>query len=163
MVLKIAVFADSHHTIDRMLHVLHRTPVDAVFHLGDCVDDATDLSYCFPSLPFYCVSGNNDFAHLAPYQMQVTIERVPILLTHGHQYPASVRVEKLAFDARQAGAKLVFFGHTHSPHRSFVGDIFIANPGSIEYPRRSLPSWILLTTHGDGTFSVDLRIVDESL
>ena len=44
-----------------MYDAIERECPDAVFHLGDCYEDACDLRRSYPSLPVYAVLGNNDF------------------------------------------------------------------------------------------------------
>ena len=38
----------------------------------------------------------------------------------------------LYFAAQEADAKIVLFGHTHTPYNEYVNGIYILNPGSIK-------------------------------
>ncbi|MCC8169614.1 MAG: metallophosphoesterase family protein, partial [Oscillospiraceae bacterium] len=58
-----------------------------------------------------------------------------IFITHGHQYRVKYEHDfrTLAYRAAALNADLVVFGHTHTPHTSYVGSMTIINPGSISY------------------------------
>ena len=51
------------------------------------------------------------------------------LLGDGHQFGVKFGMQKLYYAARERGAKLCLFGHTHEPYSDFDEDFFMVNPG----------------------------------
>lgn len=83
--MKILVFSDSHgRTID-MYSLIESEFPDAVIHLGDHYEDASDLRRSYPDLPIYAVRGNNDFEPDAPLFSVIAPAGVRMYLTHGHR------------------------------------------------------------------------------
>lgn len=133
---KIYIFSDTHSNISDAVDVLERADrVDAIIHAGDYVNDANNISILFPNIPMYSVRGNGDYFSRGSDNLTITIDGVKIFITHGHRYNVksefSLRTLKAA--GRDAGAKLVVFGHTHSPIVDYDGDMTIVNPGSAGY------------------------------
>ena len=81
--MKILVFSDSHgRTID-MYSLIESEFPDAVIHLGDHYEDASDLRRSYPDFPIYAVRGNNDFEPDAPLFSVIAPAGVRMYLTHG--------------------------------------------------------------------------------
>lgn len=136
--MKILVFSDTHQKINGCVDILRQAKdVDAVLHAGDLVRDAEDLAAVFPSLPFYYVSGNNDLFESCPEERLVTLGGVNILLTHGHLQNVRFGLRELARHAKQQGAALAVFGHTHEAFQGIVAGVPLLNPGSMGYAPKS--------------------------
>ncbi len=142
--MKIAVFADSHRRTQRMYDILSSESFDTMIHLGDCVEDAEEMSYEYPKLAIIGIAGNNDYYSDLPYSRIVTVGNVKLFLTHGHLYPSHWRLRQISIDAKRAGATLALFGHTHRKADEMIDGIRIVNPGSISLPRDGSASWIRL-------------------
>lgn len=151
---KILVFSDTHKKINHCIDVINSTGgVDAVIHAGDLIDDADDLAALFGDIPFYAVSGNNDFCSNAPYSRMVTLEGKKIFIAHGHDFHVRSGIDEIVTHAKKIGADIVVYGHTHNCHDVFERGIYVLNPGSMGfYPR----TYGVITIDGD---NIKTRIV----
>ena len=52
------------------------------------------------------------------------------MMAHGHQYHVKMGRSAAESAARQAGANILLFGHTHEPVCEFERGLWIVNPGS---------------------------------
>ena len=135
---KILIFSDTHNYINSCITLIENfKDLYAIIHGGDCVADAEDLQYAFPHIPVYHVRGNNDFYSRAPINRTVTIDRIKIFITHGHEERVKydLSLSTLKAKGEKYNADLVVFGHTHSPRTEFHGKMTIINPGSVRYTR----------------------------
>ena len=139
--MKILVFSDSHGSTLFMRRALnmHRD-AEVVFFLGDGIADVDTLAYMFPGVAWIVVSGNNDYV---PTFRGIPVEKVAsitlggfkIVATHGHHYYAKHGTGALKRLAKEQGADILLFGHTHTPHEEYVSDdehpYYLFNPGAI--------------------------------
>ncbi len=154
--MKAAVFSDTHGVTEPMVDAVQRCRPDAIIHLGDHDRDTAPLLRKFPEIPLYSVSGNCDFAALAPLKMTVTLGPVRAFLTHGHLYGVDYgNVDRLVYAAQEAGAQLALFGHTHVPFHEDYGGVKVVNPGTAGKGGRL--SWALLTVFDNGGIAVEIR------
>ncbi|MBQ7408154.1 MAG: metallophosphoesterase [Clostridia bacterium] len=77
---------------------------------------------------FYAVKGNCDFS--GESEMIFDVEGVKILLTHGHLYRVKSGYLQILYRAKEVGAKVVIFGHTHEPLIAEEDGILMINPGT---------------------------------
>ena len=121
---------------------------DAVFFLGDGLDDVYPFVRDDKRRPWYCVRGNCDrfsysFDREVPTVDTVTLGGKRITFTHGHVYGAKSGNEGLIALGRETGADIVLFGHTHTPTESFVetpeGSMYLFNPGAASYSYHKTP------------------------
>jgi len=158
--MRIAVFSDSHHRLTHMRQVLSLVArdVDAVIHLGDCVDDAMQMEVEFPGPTYYRVCGNGDFINKDSLERRLYLGGVTVLVTHGHRYSVKSGLDRLSALADEQGFRLCLFGHTHeSAIARTPGGLYLMNPGSISLPRAaSYPTYGIVTL-GNGT--MDLAVV----
>ncbi|MBP3412987.1 MAG: metallophosphoesterase [Oscillospiraceae bacterium] len=129
--MKLLILSDSHGELEKMRFAIHQEAPNAVFHLGDHDSDAALLCRQYPQLPIYYVSGNCD--RLFPWSSASRIEElegVRILAAHGHQYNVKYGHMNFYMAAREAGAKLALFGHTHEAFCESYEDLWLLNPGS---------------------------------
>lgn len=102
-----------------------------IIHLGDLVEDAEDVSYAFPQLPFCMVAGNCDGWTTIPTVRNITLEGKRILLAHGHLWRVKGGYGAAIAEARKAGVDILLFGHTHVPYCEQLEDgLWVMNPGS---------------------------------
>ncbi len=138
--MKILVFSDSHGSTLFMRRALnmHRD-AEAVFFLGDGLEDVDSLAYLFPSVAWIVVRGNWDyepsFRGLPVKSVEeITLGGFKIVATHGYHQRAKQGTAGLKRLARESGADIVLFGHTHTPHEEYVPDddhpFYLFNPGS---------------------------------
>lgn len=132
--MKILVLSDSHRNVANLLTAVEREQPDMVFHLGDLVQDAEELSYACPGLPLFQVTGNCD-AWNAPPDVPGTMLKeaggVRFLLTHGHLFHAKFGPGALLKEGHQRGVDAVLYGHTHQSVAQRQPDgLWLINPGT---------------------------------
>lgn len=151
------IFSDSHGALDSVLEVVERciSEIDGILFLGDGAEELVELSYLYPNLKYYGVTGNNDYREQGngicfPLEELIEIKNVKIYLTHGHIAPYSQVQNSVRERAKSQGAAIAFYGHLHRPYYENREGLLLASPGSIAYPRGgSEPSYLLLTIDGE--------------
>ena len=135
--MKILVLSDSHAALRFMYYCIDSVMPDVIIHLGDFYQDAEALAEDYPDIRLYQVPGNCDRYRCppdAPEIMRPTIGGVKIYMTHGHKHHVKMDIGWLLSDAREVGAKVVLYGHTHVPNcYQDVDGLWILNPGSCGY------------------------------
>lgn len=132
----ILVFSDSHGAKNFMRECIHQYLPDAVIHLGDYYGDGKKIRDEYPETPFYQVPGNCDAyrdTEDSPLVRVITLDGVRIYLTHGHLHGVKQTELSLIRDARDSGADLVLFGHTHEAVCHQEGKLWVLNPGTCGY------------------------------
>ncbi len=127
---RIAVFSDSHRSVEPMLAAVLELRPDLVFHLGDHDSDADELRRAFPALDVRSVPGNCDWGSDEPEVLTPLVEDVRIFMTHGHRYRVKWDLTPLAQAASYSGARLALFGHTHERELRELGGVTLFNPGA---------------------------------
>jgi len=129
---RVGIFSDSHGdhcAIDELLEKMGY--LDAVCFLGDVARDAYHLGERLAQMPnsprLYSVRGNNDFACSMPLDQLIELGGVRIYLTHGHMVASLL---SLAYRAKEKGARIALFGHTHEALCEFEQGVMLLNPGS---------------------------------
>ena len=132
--MKILVLSDSHGRQELMRYAVHATKPNAIIHLGDHFDDATELSEAYPHLVMHQVPGNCDYGRIYGIHAETLCYKVcgvTLFMTHGHRHHVKQTLLRLLADARASRAALVLFGHTHSPYCQREEDgLWVLNPGS---------------------------------
>lgn len=135
--MRILVVSDNHGHLRNLERALEReAPIDLLIHLGDSgveADTIEDLADC----PVEMVAGNCDYYSELPKVKTVSLPGHVAFLTHGHLYDVRYGAANLDYAAREAGADLAFFGHTHIPLIDYYEDMTFLNPGSLEQPRQA--------------------------
>lgn len=131
--MKILVMSDTHGDATVISHVIHQNPdVDKIFHCGD-----SELNFSAPELQNALkVRGNCDHDGQLPLEIIEEIEGKRIFMTHGHLFNVKFELTTLSFRARELGADVVLFGHSHVLGVELVDGILYVNPGSLLLPRR---------------------------
>ena len=132
----ILVLSDSHGNVGNMIRAVEQVQPDRVLHLGDCQRDLTALEGEFPALPMEGVPGNCDWGSFDQPERLLEFEGVRVLMMHGHT--RNVKSSPLAaqYAAREWGADVLLFGHTHRPLVDYDGTLYTMNPGAIGDFRR---------------------------
>ena len=133
--MKILVVSDSHGKVDNLIRAVELTHPDYVLHLGDCQRDLEKLRQTFPMLPMEGVPGNCDYGSCDQPERLIELGGVRILMLHGHT--------RGVWAARECGAQVLLFGHTHRPMVDNDGALLVLNPGAAGDPLR--PTCGLLT------------------
>lgn len=129
--MKVLVFSDSHRSLGGMYEAIETHKPDQVFHLGDLLSDAEEVSYLYPHLPICTVPGNCDGWTSDPLKKQITLDGVRILLSHGHVWHVKTGYSTAIAEARSIQADVLLFGHTHHPYCEQLEDgLWVLNPGA---------------------------------
>lgn len=146
--MKIVVLSDTHGDGDIIPQVIAQHPdADSYFHCGD-----SELSYTDPRINA-CkrVRGNCDVDVNYPVEEIVDVKGKMIFMTHGHLFNVKSTLMPLAMRAREVGANIVLFGHSHVLGAELDGDTLFVNPGSLRSPRgRKEKSYAVIETTADG-------------
>lgn len=129
--MKLLIFSDSHGELESMRAAVRRERPNAVLHLGDRAEDAFELAQEFYALPIAYVRGNCDrsFPPCAETYLR-DLEGVRIFAAHGHRFDVKNGLLRFCYAAREQGAQLALFGHTHSPLCERRGELWLLNPGA---------------------------------
>ena len=129
--IKLLVLSDSHGDVGTMIDVVEKERPDEIIHLGDHLQDAEELSYAYPEIPISMVPGNYDF-RVGIKEVQ-TLERqgVTILMAHGHQWRVKSGPALAIEIARETGAQVLLYGHTHEAVCWQDDGMWIMNPGTV--------------------------------
>lgn len=131
MTFRIFVFSDSHRYVRNMYAAMEDGKPVLVLHLGDMLRDAEELSYAYPQQSIVMVPGNCDGWTTQPLQKLLDIQGKKLLLSHGHIWQVKSGCETALAAARQQGADLVLFGHTHRAYCVQEPDgLWVLNPGA---------------------------------
>ena len=136
--MKLLIFSDSHGYSTLMEEAVRRERPDRIVHLGDHFRDGEELHRKFPGIPMAQVAGNCDrFTALLglPEAGMERWEDVKLFLTHGHLQRVKQTLLPLTLTAREQGADVALFGHTHSPFCQMEQGVLLFNPGTCGSPR----------------------------
>lgn len=128
--MKIIVMSDSHGDVEtvKAVSALH---ADALFHCGD-----SELPFDHEAFgQMIKVRGNCDRDQLFPLQEVVVVASKKILIVHGHMHNVNFSLNSLFYEAKEIGADIVLFGHTHLFGAEMKEGILFVNPGSTLLPR----------------------------
>ena len=134
--MKIGIMSDSHGDRRAIDCAVERAgKVDLWLHAGDCVPDAAYLALV-SAVRVENVAGNTDWPDgRTPDEIVVEAAGHRIFLTHGHLFNVRFDTAMLAAAAREAGADLAVYGHTHIALYEQQEDVTVVTPGSVARPR----------------------------
>lgn len=159
--MKVLIVSDTHKSHRNLEKVLESNPgIDMLIHLGDA-EGAEDYIEALAGCPVHIISGNNDFFSDLPMEEEFFVGRYHIFITHGHYYYVGLNEERLKEEAKERGADIVMYGHTHKPAFSEEDGLTVLNPGSIAYPRQQgrRGSYMLMEIDDDGIAHFDQKYV----
>lgn len=141
----IVAFSDSHglKVPDNLVNIINETKY--VFFLGDGINSLGDVLF---HKELHIVKGNCDYIS-APEEEVIEIDKVKVLITHGHKYHVKSDLIYLLYRAKELGCKLVFYGHTHFASIEEQDGITLINPGSLQYPMTGQPSYAYVVINGE--------------
>ena len=147
--MRLAVMSDTHGNVDAAESALKLAgEVDMVIHAGDHYRDGIRLQER-TGIPVVAVYGNRDYPIRGPVEEVFDASGVQIYITHGHDFSVESRMGGLESRARELGAKVVVYGHTHVPDIQWLDGRLYINPGSLFRPR-----------DGSGKTFAILKIID---
>lgn len=129
--MKLLIVSDSHGRWDGVQKAVEREVPDAWVHLGDGWRDAERVQEQYPTLPLEQVPGNCDLGRWESAERLCFFGGHPVFLCHGHTLGVKQSLLRASMAAREHGAELLLFGHTHQPLVDFHNGLWVMNPGSI--------------------------------
>ena len=129
--MRILVLSDSHGNVENMVRCVELTDPNVILHLADCRRDAEVLQTRFPSVPMQSVPGNCDWGSVDAPEVLTEYGGVRILMMHGHTRNMKASTLSAVYAAREMGAQILLFGHTHRPLVDYDGSLWVMNPGSV--------------------------------
>ena len=110
-------------------------PIDAYICLGDGVRDFDNVEAFIRNrdehATMYAVRGNCDITAAHPDRLVIHLGGLTIYLTHGHIHRVKSGLDYLLSAAREAGADIALYGHTHRANVEYTTPWMI-NPGAAE-------------------------------
>jgi len=132
--MRVLVVSDIHGREHRLRQAIEQQPAARhVIFLGDGLRQVEDVAEEYPDRVFYTVPGNCDFGAGGIPVRQETLGGKRFYFTHGHLHDVKYTLYRLDLAARQAGADIALFGHTHNPYREYADGLHLFNPGSLGY------------------------------
>lgn len=129
--MKLLIVSDSHGRAQPILRAVQEQRPDGVIHLGDGWRDAAVLNDEFPLLPLEQVPGNCDLGRPEPCERLAFFAGHAVFFCHGHTLGVKQSLLRAALAAKERGAEVLLFGHTHRPMVDFHDGLWMLNPGSI--------------------------------
>ena len=134
--MKIIVVSDSHGRMQPLERIIREMYADLYIHLGDGERELNEICVANPDKQIYHVRGNCDLASISPLELLISPDdKNVILAVHGHNHGVKHSLEPLKQQARQQGANILLFGHTHARYSEYDNGLYILNPGSVSKPR----------------------------
>ena len=131
--MKILVASDSHGRPDALRRAIEREDLHAVLFLGDGISDAEKMREEYPDLTIITVPGNCDWGSVDEPERLIELGGVRILMMHGHTRGVKYDGTRAYYAAKETGADVLLYGHTHCPMVDYDGTTYTMNPGSIRY------------------------------
>lgn len=134
---KILLISDTHGEANLLKRIMRiEGKIDRCIHMGDREGEDEAIKK-YTKAPLESVRGNCDYDNNWPADSLTMIGNYTVFLTHGHRLDVGYSTFDLEDFARDCGADMAFFGHTHVPYFEEMEDGFIlCNPGSLARPRQ---------------------------
>lgn len=128
--MKILVLSDSHGEQRYMEQAVSQEQPHCIIHLGDRQRDAERLRELYPYTDFISVPGNCDLGALDEPVVVAELGGVRFFITHGHLHGVKMGLLRLYYAAREAGAAVAVYGHTHIANHEIMDSVQLLNPGA---------------------------------
>lgn len=131
--MRILVISDSHGDSYAVRQAIAEQPTAKIlFFLGDGEYDLSFLNDV-PNAGLFVhkVRGNCDYGSSLPASVIDEVNGVRIYATHGYLEQVKYGSGVLAERARDCGASIALYGHTHVPDTTYCDGLWLVNPGSI--------------------------------
>lgn len=158
--MRIIVMSDSHtafHSVRRIVE--QNKDADLFIHLGDGEEEFDDVHALYPDFRFFSVKGNNDFHSISKKEQLIDVGGVRIFFTHGDRYNVKWSLNELIEAAKEQGAKIALYGHTHVARVDYLDEMYIINPGSVADSRITKAGYLALDITEAGIVPV-LRTIE---
>lgn len=148
--MRMVVMSDSHMARSNLFEIveMHLEDADLFVFLGDGEADFDEVLMLYPDIKYERVCGNCDFGSEYPPSKVIEFNSRKVFLTHGHPYYVKHGYEMIKQHAKNIGADICLFGHTHIQYSEYDKDLCVMNPGSVRNGKYGmidvLPSGIML-------------------
>lgn len=132
--MKLLILSDSHGDIPTLEDILKKEKgIDAVIHLGDGGTNMWDVKELTQNYPVYQCQGNCDSSfYNFSSEINLTLYSKKIMACHGHRYNVKNGLNTIYFAAKEKGADICLYGHTHIPNNEYYAGIHLFNPGAVK-------------------------------
>lgn len=134
---RVIAVSDSHGDVDGLrlafTQAARHGKIDVAVFLGDGLEDFEAVRPWLAKQGTLCygVRGNNDWSASEPREQCFLLGRTRFYLAHGHQWQVKFGPERLWYAAREYGAQVALYGHTHRECIDLERDVYLINPGSV--------------------------------
>lgn len=129
--MKILVVSDTHGDFHSLLKAVKAQPdAEVIVHCGDGDEQVQLLKDTYKDKMIVGVRGNCDWNSFLPSKETLSILGKKIFITHGHLYNAKVGLYQILCAAREEGADILLYGHTHIAMNAYEDGLYMMNPGS---------------------------------
>lgn len=124
------IVSDSHGSLFLLEKIKEKhRDLDGLVYLGDGINELNRYSHGF--LQVVSVRGNCDLLSDAPEEMTFNLGGQTVYLSHGHKWGVKSGLMRLFLRAKEAGATVALFGHSHRYTEEFYEGVFFLNPGAL--------------------------------
>ncbi|RYY00696.1 metallophosphoesterase [bacterium] len=129
---RVMIFSDTHGCLKEIPYLKKIDEYDYFIYLGDGYEEVKNWAKKNNlNDKFIAVSGNCDYDPDLPRQRFFEIDSVKIFITHGDLYKVKDTYQKIFEKAKDIGADIAMFGHTHYADKQNIDGLYLFNPGSI--------------------------------
>lgn len=134
--MRLVVFSDTHGNFRAAHDIVERNQdVYTFIFLGDGEREIDKLRIVYPEKMILNVAGNCDYNSFTPNSDLYNAGKVKVLFTHGHRFGVKYGTDELLAKAKEVGAQIALFGHTHERFYKYADGVHLLNPGSASCPR----------------------------
>ncbi|WP_338470437.1 metallophosphoesterase [Niallia sp. XMNu-256] len=152
--MKVLIVSDSHGLTSELekIYEKHQNEVQLFIHCGD-----SELEPDHPAMKNYVVVGGNcDFDERLLEEILENVGNKTIFITHGHKYSVKSNLMNIAYKAKEVGANIVCFGHSHYLGAEMDRGILFINPGSIRLPRGRIEKTYVILDMGEKEYQLHI-------
>ncbi len=158
--MKVAIISDSHRFkvyMNDAIEIIQKEGVELILHAGDNFSDSLYFKEK-SDIPVIAVAGNCDFENIET-ELDFECEGIRIFLTHGHNYGVKYGLGNIAEKAKEIGADIAIFGHSHIKVNELIDGVVLINPGSLSMPRDGKDRSFVIMNIKNGKFTYEYRFI----
>ena len=158
--IRLLLAADIHGAVELLAEAAELAdPADLIVIAGDAGTDEAEIAAFLGDRPYVLVPGNNDYNLLRdlPETAAFSMGGLRFCVTHGHLQNVrdGVTPELVEF-AKDRGADILIYGHSHKYSAERIDGIWFVNPGAVIGDPDSLEaSCALLTVSADRSVEIE--------
>ncbi len=158
--MKLLIMSDTHGDAEVIDKVRSFHPdADAIVHCGD-----SELPYDHQALEgIERVCGNCDRGTDFPEEKVFRVGDTTVFVTHGHLFNVKSTILSLTYRAKELGADICCFGHSHVLGAEKINDTLFINPGSLLKPRGRAEKTFVIVEIGQDSYVMNCFTDDNEL